>query len=166
MLIFLLSLNHALALSLKRSRIKRDHVCEANRNPGSFGPDVNRTARHARDGEIGHEGRQSAVLFLRPYLVTNKAPRRIIDAPRAQVYRQRHVQLHECNVFGVDACSRDCRHYRTEQSETLENSSIRWIYFQTRVIAIHVAPRPSPSLTRRRNGERGLYTRIQTLSCR
>ena len=37
-------------------------------------------------------------------------------AARAQVYRQCHVWLHERDVFRADACSGDCRQYRTERS--------------------------------------------------
>ena len=114
------------------SRAERHHVRQAYSTTGSFRPDVDRTVGHACDGETGDEGRQErqgACLFRVLPLpcvclsdlmlvvgVVGTEPDTGRAAARAQVYRQCHVWLHERDVFRADACSRDCRQYRTERS--------------------------------------------------
>jgi DNA polymerase zeta len=58
-------------------------------------------------------------------------------AARAQVYRQRHIRLHGCDVFGADACGGDCRQYRTERSRDARKG-VWCICLERRITATHV----------------------------
>ena len=57
-------------------------------------------------------------------------------ATRTQVYRQRHVRLHGCDVFGADACGGDCRQYRTERSGNTRKGL--WSCLERHITTTHV----------------------------
>lgn len=109
------------------SRTEWHHVCQAYSTTGTFRPHVDRAIGHAGDGETGDEGRQRqqgtharlvCLYFL--WICLTRAlgiePDTGRTAARAQVYRQRHVRIHECDVFGADACGGNRRQYCTERS--------------------------------------------------